>query len=309
MAGLDPALVAAHGLAFAAAVALIACARTPTAPRALVPALVMWQLGLVAVIGTRPPSADGVFAAAFAVALMIALPGPLLLSTLDALLLVAVWLARAGAVADDPVQRHAPLLLACVALAYVTRRHTKFARRAAFLALRRLERAAVRDPLTGCASRRHFHERAAQLYEVARRYDQPLGLILLDVDSFVRVTATYGVQGADEGLRRLGAALRETIRTTDVAGRVGAEEFAIVLPQAGAAQAERLAERLRSRLHHLVVPTPRGAFDLSTSIGVAALDPAQEGDPPTLGELLARAAASLQAAKAAGRDEIAVDGQ
>lgn len=176
-----------------------------------------------------------------------------------------------------------------------------------------LERRATTDDLTGLANRGHFYSTAMANLTRAQRYGEPLSLLILDIDHFKDVNDTYGHQAGDAVLRGVADHCREVIRTSDLIGRMGGEEFAILLPETGQEAACHLAERLRQglqerrwRCHTLgdQAQDPMGGpprdLAVTVSIGVATLTPAITG----LDALYARADQALYAAKAGGRNRV-----
>jgi diguanylate cyclase (GGDEF)-like protein len=142
--------------------------------------------------------------------------------------------------------------------------------------------------------------------EIARavRTRSPLALAMIDIDHFKAVNDTYGHLAGDKALRAITGALSEQLRSYDLAGRFGGEEFAILLPQTQEAQALRIAERLRTHVAGMTIPVGEDAATgpcvrLTVSVGVAGLD--RIG--PELTELIAAADAALYHAKQAGRDQ------
>ncbi|RKS69295.1 diguanylate cyclase (GGDEF)-like protein [Motilibacter peucedani] len=178
-------------------------------------------------------------------------------------------------------------------------------RRAAEEGLRRanaeLERATLRDELTGIANRRAFNEALRRQWEHATRAGEPVALVLCDVDSFKQYNDRYGHQAGDECLRRIAAALEGAAsRADDLASRYGGEEFAVLLPSSGPTGVAEVAERLLARVRALAVPhadSPSGVVTVSAGWALAHPRP---GDPA---DALVRAAdTALYAAKLAGRD-------
>jgi diguanylate cyclase (GGDEF)-like protein len=156
-----------------------------------------------------------------------------------------------------------------------------------------LERAVV-DGLTGL----YDHDTLLTLFEKeierARRHSETISLLMLDFDDFKQVNDERGHQKGDEVLARLADIIRETIRTMDIAGRYGGEEFAILLPEADTAEAVRSAERLRQSVEDLFRPD----VGLTVSVGVASF-PDHAG---TIGGLVKAADKALYAAKAQGKN-------
>lgn len=161
----------------------------------------------------------------------------------------------------------------------------------------RLERLAMTDPLTGCANRRHFMQRAAEMVALAIRHDAPLSLAVLDLDDFKHINDTYGHPAGDAVLVMAGRLLTDHMRTTDLVGRVGGEEFALLMPHTGAEGAMMLTSRLRAALEAGRAPTDHGPIGVTASIGVAVLQPDDDLDM-----LYARADGALYAAKQGGRN-------
>ncbi len=167
----------------------------------------------------------------------------------------------------------------------------------------RLRELSVLDGLTRLFNRRAIFERLSEEIERARRYRQPLSIVICDLDHFKRVNDRFGHLVGDAVLREGSAVLRRSLRTTDLLGRYGGEEFLAVLPQVDLEAARQAAERLRRDLaaHPLEIadmPEQR----ITASFGVAALS--ELGAKPAADELVAVADRRLYEAKAAGRDRV-----
>ncbi len=157
---------------------------------------------------------------------------------------------------------------------------------------------AVVDDLTGLANRRRFFEVAERDLASCRRGGRPLTVLMLDLDRFKQVNDTYGHQTGDEVLRELAQRLAAEIRSTDILGRYGGEEFALALPDSDAEAAAQAAERLRAAVDGAPFLTRSGALPITISIGLADLHP----DDADLDALLARADQALYRAKRSGRN-------
>jgi diguanylate cyclase (GGDEF)-like protein len=151
------------------------------------------------------------------------------------------------------------------------------------------------DGLTGCLNHRAFHQHLAAEIERAARDARPLSLIVVDVDDFKQINDTYGHPSGDDALVAVADALRTEVRVTDIVGRVGGDEFAIVLPGTPLAGAETHARRISRMLARQCDPA------VALSIGMAELDPRR----PTASQLLRDADRALYHVKGTGRDGIA----
>lgn len=165
--------------------------------------------------------------------------------------------------------------------------------------LEHLQASALTDGLTGVANRRAFDAALDREVAIAARSDEPLAVVIIDLDHFKSLNDTFGHLAGDDVLRAVGAALRSCIRQGDVVARYGGEEFALVLPGAAAADAVGVAERVREALRR--VDGPRA---VTASLGIACRPDAGV----TGAELLAAADAALYASKAGGRDQARVSG-
>jgi diguanylate cyclase (GGDEF)-like protein len=164
-----------------------------------------------------------------------------------------------------------------------------------------VQRQAVTDELTGLFNHRRFQEVMTQEVERARRYDQEMGLIMLDIDNFKRVNDTYGHMQGDMVLREVARVLRQSSREIDEPARYGGEEMAVALPQTDLDGAYRFAERVRSRIEALDLPLLEGdgTLKVTASFGAASLN-RSSGDGKDA--LVAAADAALYRAKRSGKN-------
>jgi diguanylate cyclase (GGDEF)-like protein len=164
-----------------------------------------------------------------------------------------------------------------------------------------VQRQATTDDLTGLVNRRRFIEALESEIVRASTFASPLSVVLGDLDHFKLVNDRFGHHAGDEVLRRFAELVREHLRDVDVPGRLGGEEFAILLPGTDALGAVAVAERVRRSLRELR-PTPDPDDEVTASFGVAQLAEGESGD-----ELLRRADIALYRAKSEGRDKVAVE--
>ncbi|AKJ28119.1 GGDEF domain-containing protein [Caldimonas brevitalea] len=157
----------------------------------------------------------------------------------------------------------------------------------------------VRDALTGVFNRRGLEEAVASTLSFARRVGRPVALLACDLDHFKAVNDTHGHAQGDRVLKAFAMELTSHFPEADLVGRLGGEEFVVLLPGQTGVQALEEAERLRCRVaRHTFERGDGGALHVTVSIGVAW----QPGEEATWAELLARADQALYAAKAQGRD-------
>jgi diguanylate cyclase (GGDEF)-like protein len=170
---------------------------------------------------------------------------------------------------------------------------------------RRLRDRADTDALTGTRTRRAFLEGAGEEFQRVRRYGHPLCLAMLDIDAFKAVNDDRGHAAGDQVLARVAAVCLSQLRAgIDHCGRLGGEEFAILMPDTALAGAKALSERLCAAVRELRFDAGGEVFGVSVSIGVAMLT-ATDDD---VAALMARADAALYSAKGAGRDRVIVAG-
>lgn len=171
-------------------------------------------------------------------------------------------------------------------------------------ALRRMEaqlrEQATRDELTGVASRRAFLQRLEREVALMQRHGWPLALLMVDADRFKAVNDRWGHAAGDAVLRTLGAVLRDTVRETDLIGRIGGEEFAVALPQTGPEAALVVASRIRAGVAHSETIVDGTVLHFTVSVGVGVVEKSER----VADALLSQADTALYAAKRAGRDRV-----
>lgn len=157
-----------------------------------------------------------------------------------------------------------------------------------------LTKLAVTDPLTGLWNRRHTTELLVADLGQARRHGEALTVLMIDIDNFKSINDTHGHQTGDRVLIEVAQKLRELVRSTDVVGRWGGEEFIVLLRRCGLQDGVVAAEKLRRQIADVRFDN---LFSVSVSIGAAQLQPDED-----LKSWLGRADAALYRAKAAGRN-------
>ncbi len=163
-----------------------------------------------------------------------------------------------------------------------------------------LEWLASTDPLTKLPNRLSFFSTARAEMMRANRLQRPLALLMVDLDHFKAVNDTFGHHGGDMALKAFGALCLERLRGTDIIGRLGGEEFGILLPDTDGDQAFAIAQNLCAALATLRLAAPVEALRLSASIGLTMV----ERSDKDLDTALARADRALYAAKRSGRDRV-----
>jgi diguanylate cyclase (GGDEF)-like protein len=167
-----------------------------------------------------------------------------------------------------------------------------------------VQRQAITDELTGLVNRRRFLAALETEVMRARRLGGPLTVVLADLDDFKPINDRYGHHAGDAVLVGFADVIRDHVRDVDVAGRIGGEEFALLLPETDLDGAQAGAERLRGSLADRDLALSDGRVErVTASFGVAQLETGQSGD-----ELLRAADAALYRAKAAGKNRVSLDG-
>jgi diguanylate cyclase len=162
-----------------------------------------------------------------------------------------------------------------------------------------------RDALTGLANRRAFDVALAREIDRVARSGEPALLLGLDIDHFKKVNDTYGHSAGDQVLKAVSSALIDSVRPMDLVARVGGEEFAIILPNCGAAFGQTVAERVRRRVEHMPVAiSPHQQIEVTVSIG-GAFAPQWVRSTPAL--WVERADQQLYRAKAQGRNLVLLE--
>ena len=165
---------------------------------------------------------------------------------------------------------------------------------------RQLANMALFDSLTGCLNRAAFMQHANKEFARAQRYHRPLSVVMIDIDHFKLINDKYGHAAGDNVLQIFVEAIDEEIRTTDILGRIGGEEFALLLPDTPLNSAFHLAERVRKRITKYPYLAGEFLIEVTASLGVTLLFDTD----PDFTQVMERADKALYTAKHAGRNQV-----
>ena len=166
--------------------------------------------------------------------------------------------------------------------------------------IKKLEELAVTDQLTGVYNRRRLFEEGSRVLDVCRRAGHPCSVLMLDLDHFKVINDVHGHAAGDKVLKHVASTLGKHIRASDILARYGGEEFALVAPNSGLNETQKLAERLRHEVEQHVVRDRGTLLQVTVSIGVAG----SEGADADLRGLLEQADKALDLAKDNGRNRV-----
>lgn len=172
-----------------------------------------------------------------------------------------------------------------------------------------LEEWATLDALTGVANLRYFHHLASLELDHTYRMGRSISALVLDIDHFKKINDNWGHAVGDAALKAFAEACRKALREPDILGRIGGEEFAVVLPNTRTDEAQMIAERLRRQVEAISLPLAQGeTVSFTVSIGVASSVPAARSRArrPDIRTLLAWADAALYRSKEGGRNRVTV---
>lgn len=184
---------------------------------------------------------------------------------------------------------------------YSHRRQQFAAQTHAFELRKDLIQNALVDQLTGVANRRHFFQTAEAEFERYLRYKRPFSVLMLDLDHFKNINDLFGHPVGDKVLKDLAITVNRYKRDTDLFGRLGGEEFALLMPETNLSAATDIAVRLRRACHTIILPNS-SSLRITISIGVTQIHP----DDASFDEVLARTDEVLYRAKNNGRDRVEV---
>jgi diguanylate cyclase (GGDEF)-like protein len=162
---------------------------------------------------------------------------------------------------------------------------------------------ATKDSMTGLYSRKFFFDSASGLLYLALRNKQPLSVLYIDIDFFKKINDEFGHPCGDMVLSQFGSILLQNVRKSDLAGRIGGEEFCMVLPDTDASGAQIVAEKLRSLAASTIVTYETSSVQFTISIGIATLSQAYHSSPDKIFSVADKA---LYSAKQQGRNQVKV---
>lgn len=159
------------------------------------------------------------------------------------------------------------------------------------------------DALTGLLNRRALMDFITRDFERSVRYGRDLSVMLCDIDFFKQINDTHGHAAGDKALEHVASVMREMVRSSDVVGRYGGDEFMMVMPETPLSGARDLAEKIRLRIEHEVLRVdPKKTLTLTLSIGVASM----QREKDSVDFLVTRADAALYASKRQGKNRVSV---
>ncbi len=170
----------------------------------------------------------------------------------------------------------------------------------------RFAQEARHDPLTGLSNRRQFDEWSKRACNLARRHQQPLCVMSLDLDFFKQINDTWGHDGGDAVLRHIGQLLPALVRGGDIVARFGGEEFVVAMPQTMIETAAEIAERVRASFARQQLKFGGDIIHFTTSIGITRMTPDELEVSNGMQSALARADQALYQAKQEGRNRVCV---
>jgi two-component system cell cycle response regulator len=202
-------------------------------------------------------------------------------------------LAVAGGSSTRPSPDALPFLGALAAQAHIVLENSRL--------FERVRELSIRDSLTGLYNHRHILEQLAQAVERADRYQEPVSVVMVDIDHFKAVNDRHGHLSGDALLRQLALLLQDSVRSVDAVGRYGGEEFLLLLPHTPYDEAKRLADRIRARIQACAFRVGERTHRLTVSMGVFSCPSPLVA---TAADLVREADRALYRAKGTGRNRV-----
>ena len=163
------------------------------------------------------------------------------------------------------------------------------------------QRLSITDPLTNCYNRRFFFDQAGREKDRSMRFERPLSLIMLDLDHFKQVNDRLGHRAGDQVLIHVSRIIQSELRSIDILGRYGGEEFCILLPETTSEKAMTAAERIRKIIEANAVDVGQTSVHITASLGVVTHN---STEATTIDDLLDRADQAMYISKRAGRNQV-----
>ena len=160
---------------------------------------------------------------------------------------------------------------------------------------------ATKDPMTGLNNRRHFMEMGEREFALYNRHKRPVSILVIDIDKFKKINDTYGHNTGDKTIINFANICMQNLRSGDIAGRIGGEEFAVILPDTDLDLAHQVAERIRIRVQESSTSTSNNLPVITVSIGIAAVE-----YPALLERTLHNADTAMYEAKNNGRNKVVI---
>jgi diguanylate cyclase (GGDEF)-like protein len=214
-------------------------------------------------------------------------------------LVILPVLLQTGALLSPVIDLHA---ISVVLFGVISCGVVEYDKRNDFITLAQIYRIATTDPLSRTLNRRAFFERGQMEIDRARRYNGSLALLMLDIDHFKEINDRFGHLVGDQVIASLSDLCRDSLRSSDLFGRIGGEEFAIVLPDTDLTAATMVSERLRVAIENQI-ETSSGTLRVTISLGTVQL----RQNERLLQELIGRADVCLYAAKRSGRNRVVTE--
>jgi diguanylate cyclase (GGDEF)-like protein/PAS domain S-box-containing protein len=168
---------------------------------------------------------------------------------------------------------------------------------------KKLKNLSEKDPLTGAFNRRYFMQIFEQSYSIAKRYNNPFSVMVLDIDNFKSINDTFGHKAGDTVLKTIVDYCKVSFRDADLFARLGGEEFIVMLPNTPTLGAAIIAERIRDGIHNLPVTLANKTVHFSISIGISQVDESDED----YSDVISRADMALYQAKDKGKNRVEIN--
>jgi diguanylate cyclase (GGDEF)-like protein len=168
----------------------------------------------------------------------------------------------------------------------------------------RVEELSVSDDLTGLMNMRALYRKAEEEIARVRRFQKPVSGLVVNIDKFSELNSRLGFQFGNQVIRGVAGEIKKCVRSVDFVGRIGADEFFILLPETDLAGAEFVAERIRDAVEKSEIKADKSTAKVTVSVGIASLN--HENPEGGMAELFRNATEALHSAKAAGNNKVEI---